>query len=75
MVTPQASLDSIGKQIQAMQKELKIYLKTVKDDITTQVKNELAEFKEDNNQKLVKINADVKEQNDKSSGVLKQNVH
>ena len=31
MATPQASLDSISKQIQAMQKKLKIDLKTVKD--------------------------------------------
>ena len=37
MATPQASLDSISKQIQAMQKKLKIDLKTVKDDITTKV--------------------------------------
>ena len=55
MATAQASLDSISKQILAMQKELKIDLKTVKDDITTQ-------FKEDINQKLVKIHADVEEQ-------------
>ena len=70
MATMQASLDSISKQIQAMQKELKMYLKTVKDDITTQVKNELAEFKEDINQKLVKINADVEGQNDKIDATL-----
>ena len=70
MATMQASLDSISKQIQAMQKELKMYLKTVKDDITTQVKKELAEFKEDINQKLVKINADVEGQNDKIDATL-----
>lgn len=68
--TPQASLESISKQIQAMQKELKIDLKTVKDEITTQVKSELAEFKEDINQKLVKINAVVEEQNDKIDAAL-----
>jgi hypothetical protein len=51
MAIPQASLDSISKQIQSMQNKLKIDPKTVKDDTTTQVKNELAEFKEDINQK------------------------
>ena len=70
MATPNASFDSISKQIQAMQKELKIDLKTVKDDNTTQVKNELAAFKEDINQKLVKINADVEGQNDKVDAAL-----
>jgi chromosome segregation ATPase len=70
MATPNASFDSISKQIQAMQKELKIDLKTVKDDNTTQVKNELAAFKEDINQKLVKINADVEGPNDKVDAAL-----
>ena len=70
MATPQASLDRISKQIQAMQKELKIDLKTVKDDITTEVKNELAEFNEDINQKRVKIRADLEEQNDKIDAAL-----
>ena len=70
MATSQASLDSISKQIRAMQDELKMDLKTFKEDIATQLKNELTEFKEDINQKLAKINADVGEQNDKIDAVL-----
>ncbi|KAK1887182.1 LINE-1 type transposase domain containing protein 1 [Dissostichus eleginoides] len=53
MAKPQANLDSISKQIEAMRSELKTDLTIFKEDIATQIKNELTKFKEDINQKLL----------------------
>lgn len=69
MAKPQVNLDSISKQIEAMQSELKTDLTIFKEDIATQIKNELTEFKEDINQKLVKIHTEVGQQNDKIDAV------
>ena len=44
MATPQAKLVSISKQIQDMQSELKADLNIFKEDIATQIQNELTEF-------------------------------
>ncbi|KAK1874923.1 LINE-1 type transposase domain containing protein 1 [Dissostichus eleginoides] len=70
MAKPQANLDSISKQIEAMRSELKTDLTIFKEDIATQIKNELTEFKENINQKLVKIHTEVGQQNDKIDAVV-----
>lgn len=69
MASFQSSLDSISKHIQALQSELKIDLKTFKDEITAQMKNRLTEFK-DINQKFAKIPTDIGEQDEKIGAAL-----
>ncbi|KAK5876289.1 hypothetical protein CesoFtcFv8_025657 [Champsocephalus esox] len=59
MAKPQANLDSISKQIEAMRSELKTDLTIFKEDIATQIEIELTEFREDINQKLMQQKSGV----------------
>lgn len=74
-LTPEASfqtcLDGISDQIQSLKNELKTDLKTFKDEITTQMRNELTELKEDIDPKFMKMTTEIGEQNEKIATVLR----
>lgn len=70
MASFQSSLDSISKQIQTPQNEMKTHLKTFKDEIIAQMRDELPELKGDIDQKFAKITTDICEQDEKISAAL-----
>lgn len=70
MVSFQSSLDGISKQIQTLQNEMKTDLKTFKDEITAQMRDELTELKGDIDHKFAKITTVIGEQDEKISAAL-----
>lgn len=70
MDTFQSSLNGISKQIQMLQNEMKTDLKTFKDEITAQMRNELSELKGDIDKIFTKINTDMEEQDEKINAAL-----
>ncbi|TKS64946.1 LINE-1 type transposase domain-containing protein 1 ES cell-associated protein 11 [Collichthys lucidus] len=70
MASFQSSLDGISKQIQVLQNEMKTDLKTFKDEITTQMRNDLTELKGDIDQKFAKITTDISEHDEKICAAL-----
>ncbi|MEQ2253659.1 hypothetical protein ILYODFUR_034599 [Ilyodon furcidens] len=66
----QSHLGGINKQIQSLQNEMKVDLKSFKDNITTQMRDELSEFREDLNQKLANITTEMAEQNERINAVM-----
>lgn len=72
MAVFQSSPDSVSKQIQTLQNELKANLKTFKDDITPQMRDELIEFKEDIDKKFAKIITAIGNQKEKINAAWTQ---
>lgn len=70
MASFQSSLDGISKQIQTQQNVMKTDLKTLKDEITAQMRDELAELKADIDQKFAKITTEIGEQDEKINAAL-----
>lgn len=70
MASFQSSLDGISKQIQALQNEMKTDLKTFKDEITAQMRNELTQLKGNIDQKFAKITTDIGEHEEKICAAL-----
>ena len=66
----QIGLDGISQQIFTMQNELKTDLKTFKEEITSHMRSELSQFKEDMDQKLAIVTKDSQKQNEKIDAVL-----
>uniref|UniRef100_A0A8P4K8V1 LINE-1 type transposase domain-containing protein 1 n=1 Tax=Dicentrarchus labrax TaxID=13489 RepID=A0A8P4K8V1_DICLA len=72
MASFQSSLDGISKQIQVLQIEMKPDLKTFKDEMTTQMRNKLAELKGDIDKKFAKITMDIGEHDEKIGTALRR---
>lgn len=70
MASFQSSLDGISKQIQTLQNVMKTDLKTLKDEITAQMRDELTELKADIDQKFAKITTEIGEQDEKINAAL-----
>lgn len=70
MASFQSSLDGISKQIQTLQNVMKTDLKTFKDEITAQMRDELTELKADIDQKFAKITMEIGEQDEKLNAAL-----
>lgn len=65
ITTLRTTMEGIGKQIQALQTDLKADLRAFKDEITTQMKREVSELRADIDQKFATVSTEIQEQGER----------